>query len=62
MLVLSRKRNQQIVIDGDIIITILEIRGDQVHIGIDAPKDVPVNRKEIQDAIDKGKGANDGDK
>ncbi|MCS7233104.1 MAG: carbon storage regulator CsrA [Synergistetes bacterium] len=51
MLVLSRKVNQSIMIGDDIEIKILEIRGDQVRIGIEAPKRVPVHRKEVYEAI-----------
>lgn len=47
MLALSRKKNEALVIDNDIEITILDIRGDQVKIGISAPKEVPVYRKEV---------------
>lgn len=53
MLVLSRKKNEQIVIgEGLITITIVEIRGDKVRVGITAPPDVKVHRKEVQDRID----------
>ena len=51
MLVLSRKRNEQIVINDSIIITVVEIRGDKIRIGIEAPADVPVHRQEVYDAI-----------
>lgn len=51
MLVLSRKVNQSIMIGDDIEIKILEIRGDQVKLGIEAPKKVPVHRKEVYEAI-----------
>lgn len=51
MLVLSRKRNESIVIDDTIVVTIVEIRGDKVRLGIQAPKDVPVHRSEVQAAI-----------
>ena len=47
MLALARKVNESIIINDDIEITILEVKGDQVKIGIDAPKSVPVYRKEI---------------
>ena len=47
MLALSRKKNEALVINNNIDITILEIKGDQVKIGIDAPKEVPVYRKEV---------------
>lgn len=51
MLVLSRKKGEQIVISDTITITIVEIRGDKVRIGIDAPDDVTVHRQEVWDAI-----------
>ena len=47
MLALSRKKDEAIVINNDIEITILEIKGDQVKLGISAPKSVPVYRKEV---------------
>lgn len=51
MLVLSRKKNESIVIDDQIVITVVEIRGDKVRLGIQAPRDVPVHRSEIYTAI-----------
>lgn len=51
MLVLSRKKNESIIINNDIIITVIEIRGDKVRLGIVAPKDVPVHREEVYEAI-----------
>ncbi|QDU81614.1 hypothetical protein Pla110_33570 [Polystyrenella longa] len=53
MLVLSRKKNEKIVIDDNIVITIVEVRGDKVRLGIEAPKDVPIHRSEIYEAIQK---------
>lgn len=47
MLALSRKKNEAIIINNNIEITILEIKGDQVKIGVSAPKEVPVYRKEV---------------
>lgn len=52
MLVLSRKRNEQIVIDDQITVKIVEIRGDKVRLGIDAPRDVSIHRQEVRDAIE----------
>lgn len=47
MLVLSRKRGESIVIDGQVIVTVIEVRGDKVRLGVEAPKDVRVDREEI---------------
>lgn len=51
MLVLSRKKNESIVIDENIVITVVEIRGDKVRLGIQAPKEVPIHRSEVYEAI-----------
>jgi carbon storage regulator len=51
MLILSRKINEKIMIGEDISVSIIEIRGDQVRIGVDAPKTVKVFRREVFDAI-----------
>jgi carbon storage regulator len=51
MLVLSRKKNESIVINDDIKIVVVEIRGDKVRLGVEAPKEVPVHRREVYDAI-----------
>jgi len=51
MLVLSRKKNESIVINNDITVTVVEIRGDKVRLGIVAPKEVPVHPQEVFDAI-----------
>ena len=47
MLALSRKKNEALVINNNVEVTILEIKGDQVKIGIEAPREVPVYRKEV---------------
>ena len=51
MLVLSRKKNESIIINDHITVTVVEIRGDKVRLGIDAPKEVTVHRREVYDAI-----------
>ncbi|MEC8554451.1 MAG: carbon storage regulator CsrA [Planctomycetota bacterium] len=51
MLVLSRKKNESIVINNDITIVVVEIRGDKVRLGVEAPREVPVHRREVYDAI-----------
>jgi len=51
MLVLSRKKNESIVINDDITIVVVEIRGDKVRLGIEAPKEIPVHRNEVYEAI-----------
>ena len=51
MLVLSRHRDESIMIGDDVVITIVDIRGDKVRLGIDAPQNIPVHRQEVYDAI-----------
>jgi len=51
MLVLSRKKNESIVINNDITIVVVDIRGDKVRLGVEAPKEVPVHRREVFDLI-----------
>jgi len=51
MLVLSRKKNESIIINDHIVVTVVEIRGDKVRLGIEAPKDVSVHRREVYEAI-----------
>ena len=51
MLVLSRKRNESIVIGDDVEVFVVEICGNRVKLGTEAPKDVPVHRREVFDAI-----------
>lgn len=53
MLVLSRKINESIIIGDDIVITIVDIRGDKVRVGINAPQKVPVHRQEVYEAIER---------
>ena len=53
MLALTRKKGESLVINNNIEITVLEIRGDQIKIGIQAPKDVPMYRKEVYMQIQK---------
>jgi carbon storage regulator len=55
VLILSRKRNEEIVIGNSIRIVLVEIRGDKVRLGIEAPPEVPVHRREVFEAIH-GKG------
>ena len=51
MLVLSRHRDESIIIGDDIVITVVDIRGDKVRLGIQAPQHIPVHRREVYEAI-----------
>lgn len=51
MLVLSRKKNESIIINDNIVVTVVEVRGDKVRLGIEAPREVTVHRREVYDAI-----------
>lgn len=51
MLVLSRHRDECIMIGDDVVVTIVDIRGDKVRLGIEAPQDIPVHRREVYEAI-----------
>ena len=51
MLVLSRHRDESIMIGDNVVVTIVDIRGDKVRLGIDAPQDIPVHRQEVYEAI-----------
>jgi carbon storage regulator len=61
MLVLSRKKNESIVINNDITIVVVEIRGDKVRLGVEAPKEVPVHRREVYDAIKRNSAVQGGE-
>ena len=56
MLVLSRQRDESIIIGEDIVITVVDIRGDKVRLGIQAPTQVPVHRQEVYEAIQRSQG------
>jgi len=56
MLVLSRQRDESIVIGDNVVITIVDIRGDKVRLGIEAPGEIPVHRQEVYEAIQREKG------
>ena len=51
MLVLSRQRDESIMIGEDVVVTIVDVRGDRVRLGIDAPTEIPVHRREVYEAI-----------
>ena len=51
MLVLSRQRDESIIIGDNIVVTVVDIRGDKVRLGIDAPSEIPVHRREVFEAI-----------
>lgn len=51
MLVLSRHRDESIMIGDDVVVTIVDIRGDKVRLGIEAPTNIPVHRQEVYEAI-----------
>ena len=51
MLVLSRHRDESIMIGDNVVVTVVDIRGDKVRLGINAPKEIPVHRQEVYEAI-----------
>ena len=55
MLVLSRQKDESIMVGDDVEITIVDVRGDKVRLGITAPRQIPVHRKEIYEAIQREK-------
>ncbi|MHC4687842.1 MAG: carbon storage regulator CsrA, partial [Planctomycetota bacterium] len=58
MLVLSRQKDESIMIGDNVEITIVDVRGDKVRLGITAPKEIPVHRREVYEAIQREKNAN----
>ena len=61
MLILTRRIGESLVINDNIVVTVLGIRGNQIRIGIKAPKDVPVHREEIQERIAQAKNGKEMD-
>lgn len=59
MLVLTRKKNESIVINDDITIVVVEVRGDKVKLGVEAPRAIPVHRREVYDKIRNSQKEND---
>lgn len=57
MLVLSRKKNQSIVIDGRIVVTVVDVRGGRVRLGIQAPAEIPVHRLEVHELLSRKEAA-----
>jgi carbon storage regulator len=57
MLVLTRKAGESVIIHDNIVITVIDIRGEKVRLGIEAPKDVIVHRREVYDAIKRSDGS-----
>lgn len=60
MFVLSRKKHESIVINENIIVTVIDIGGDQVRLGIDAPGEMPVHRREVYEAMKRDEAPNEG--
>ena len=59
MLVLTRKAGESIVLGDDIVVTVLEIRGGQVRLGVEAPRDISVHRSEVQQMLSESSGSGD---
>ncbi len=51
MLILSRKKGESLIIGEDVVLTVLDVRGDKIRLGIEAPRDIPVHRMEVAEAI-----------
>jgi len=60
LLVLTRGVNESIVIGDNVTVSIVSIRGDSVRIGVEAPKEIPVHRREVYDVLQRQKGGDDG--
>ena len=61
MLVLSRKVGESVVIGGDVVVTVLDVRGEVIRLGIEAPRDVVVHRSEVVEAIAAAQAPVEGD-
>lgn len=61
MLILTRRPDESIMLGDDVVITVLSVKGQQVRLGIDAPKDVEVHRQEVYERIGKAAGGGGGD-
>ncbi len=59
MLVLTRKKNESIIINDNIVVTVVDIRRDKVRLGFDAPKEVPIHRREVYEAIKRSEAESD---
>ncbi len=59
MLVLARKKNESIIINDNIFVMVIEIQGDKVRLGFDAPKDIPIYRREVYDRIRRSEALDD---
>jgi carbon storage regulator len=57
VLVLSRREGEKVMIGDDVVVTVVAVRGDTVRLGIEAPRDVPVNRPEAREAVARANGA-----
>ena len=62
MLVLSRFKDEKVMIGDNITVTVVEVRGDKVRLGFEAPKDVPIHRQEVYDAIQREKASKRGNR
>ena len=57
MLVLSRKKNESIIINDNIVVTIVDIKGDKVRLGFEAPREITIHRREVFEAIKRSEGS-----